>query len=70
VLAYSGVLAVEKIIKSNAAFNGANYLLLALNVWFFFDVLAKITVMGFYRHKNAYFKDIFNIFDGFIVIIG
>jgi len=43
---------------------------LALNVWFVFDVLAKITVMGFYMHKHAYFKDIFNIFDGFIAIIG
>ena len=36
---------------------------------FLFECVAKIIVMGFYNHKNAYLKDSWNKFDFTIVLI-
>ena len=42
----------------------------AFTVIYVFECIAKITVLGFYKHKRAYFRSGWNILDFVVVVIG
>jgi len=70
VLAYSSCLAIEKNLENKEDLDLLHYFLLAMNFCFLFDSISKMIVMGLFRHKNSYLRDIFHVLDTFIVVVG
>jgi hypothetical protein len=57
--------------SANGSFNKlVDYGNFMLTLFFTFDAVAKIILMGLYEHKRAYLKNIFNILDIMIVFMG